>query len=261
MVELEIEAHNLARQLFGDDAEKHTFFTRRLIAIYEKAQDKDVLIIHNPGGWGNTLLDLGQSWEKSLVEGVGHSTESLGYKSIVMQYFRTADGWWEIMKDLEEQARYFAGKARIMAAELDLVTKHLKELRVVMVGVSQGAALSNAVLQYSGQSDRLCSIEVGLPFPYQRRRVVTEKTLILNSNGVEPDAVMEWDIIKMSQAFFTAPVRWMKYRFQHKPKKFSYCINVPGHDYNWDYPEVQRRIEDFFTVNFGTKKNKEVDVS
>jgi hypothetical protein len=45
---------------------------------------------------------------------------------------------------------------------------------------------------------------------------------------------------------------------QGQPKKFSYCINVPGHEYNWEYPEVQRQIEDFLNLNFGTKNNAEV---
>ena len=258
---LEDDANHLAEQLFKDDTQKRARFTSRLLDMCTRAQDKDFLLIHNPGGWGTTHLENLLQWERSIVEGVGATIEKLGYTCLLIPYFRTNSGWWEIMRDIKEQTRFFTSKAKIMAAELKFITEHLNNLRMIMIGVSQGAAFSNAVLQYLDGHDRVFSIELGMPFPYKSRRVITGKTLALDSNGLMPDALMEWDVPTIVRTYVGAPFRWIKYKIQGKQIKFTYCINVPGHDYNWDYPEVQRQVEEFLNLNFGNKSNVEVEVS
>ncbi len=255
---LKEEAEHLAEQLFGNDIKKRTSFTSRLLAMCTRAQGKDFLLIHHPGGWGTTHLENLLQWERSIVEGVSTTIGKLGYTWSLMQYFRTNSGWREMMRDVREQARFFISKAKIMAAELKFVTRHFDALRVIMIGVSQGAAFSNAVSQHLDEDDRVFSIELGIPFPYKSRRVITPKTLALDSNGLMPDALMDWNIPTILRTYLTAPYRWIKYRLQGKRIKFTYCINVPGHDYNWDYPEVQRQVEEFLDLNFGNRSNAEV---
>lgn len=255
------EANRLAEQLFDNDDKKRASFSSRLLTMCTKAGGKDFLLIHNPGGWGTTHLENLLQWERSIVEGVSSTIEKLGYTWSLIQYFRTNSGWRERTEDVKEQARFFTSKAKIMAAELKFVTQHFNALRVVMIGVSQGAAFSNAVLQYLDGRDRVFSIELGMPFPYKSRRVITEQTLALDSNGLMPDALMEWDVPTIVKTYVGAPFRWIKYKIQGKQIKFTYCINVPGHDYNWDYPEVQRQVEEFLNLNFGNKRNVEVEVS
>ncbi len=261
LLTLEKEANRLAEKLFNNDAEKSASFTSRLLDICTKVQGKDFLLIHNPGGWGNTHLGNLLHWERSIVEGVSGTIEKLGYTSLLIQYFRSNSGWREIMGDIKEQARFFTSKAKIMAAELEFITRHFDTLHVVMIGVSQGAAFSNAVSQNLDGLDQVSSIELGLPFPYKSRRIITENTLALDGNGLMPDALMEWNIPVILRTYLVAPFRWIKYKLQGKLVKFTYCINVPGHDYNWDYPEVQRQIEDFLNLKFGTKINTEGEVS
>jgi hypothetical protein len=199
-------------------------------------------------------------WERSIVEGVCTTIEKLGYSRYLMQYFRTGPGSREIFRDIREQAKFFENKAKILAAGLDFLHRHNEKLTVIMIGVSQGAAFTNSVVQVLNDKERIFDIELGLPFPYKSRRVVTEKTLALDSNGLMPDALMEWDVSTILRTYLTAPFRWLKYRFQGKNIKFTYCINVPGHDYNWDYPEVQRQVEDFLRTNFGNNNKEEVEV-
>ena len=127
-----------------------------------------------------------------------------------------------------------------------------------MIGVSQGAAFSNAVSQYLNGGDRVYSIELGTPFPYKSRRIISENTLALDSNGLMPDSLLEWNVPVIFKTYASAPFRWMKYKVQGKNIKFTYCINVPGHDYNWDYPEVQRQVEEFLSLKFGRKGDVEV---
>ncbi len=254
------EVEYLASQFFSDDMAKHASFTSRLLDIYINARDKDFLLIHNPGGWGTTPLERTLQWERSIVEGVHATIDRLGYTSLLRQYFRTGQGIRERIMDFREQTRFFLNKAKLMSAELKFITEHLKNLRVIVIGVSQGAAFSNAVMQNTGENERITSIELGLPFPYENRRLITENILAVNSNGLMPDAVMEWNVFTMLKMFSFAPFRWIIYRLKGKRIKLSYCVNMPGHDYNWEYPEVQRQIEEFLYTNFGNRSNVEVDV-
>ncbi|MBI4188230.1 MAG: hypothetical protein HY529_03375 [Chloroflexi bacterium] len=254
---LEEEAKQLAQRLFGNDRQKCLAFTRQLLDIYATARDKDFLLIHNPGGWGNTRLENCLPWERSIVEGISNTMGKRGYTGALIQYFRTGTGWREIMRDIREQSRFFASKAEVLAVELKFIIEHLDSLKVIMIGASQGAAFSNAAMQHTKNLEPVHSIELGIPSFYKSRRVITEKTLAIDSNGLMPDAMMEWDILTILKAFGAAPFRWIKYRLQGTPIRFSYCINVPGHEYNWEYPEVQRHIEDFLNLNFVTK-NAEV---
>ena len=249
----------MAQQLFGNDAQKCVSFTDRVLDICTSAQDKDFLLIHNPGGWGHTPLEQSLQWERSIVEGIRDVVEELGYTWLLIQYIRTGHSWLDKIRDAREQASFFTSKAKVMAAELKFITQHLSHLKVIMIGVSQGAAFGNAVTQESGVSGQVYSIELGMPFPYKSRRVINENTLAVDGNGLMPDALMEWDVITIVKTYVGAPYRWIKYRLQGKPRKFTWCINVPGHDYNWEYPEVQRQIGNFFEVNFGNKNNVEVD--
>ena len=248
------EANHLAEQLFGADVKKRTGFTSRLIDTCSKASGKDFLLIHNPGGWGSTETEELLQWERSIVEGVSNSMQKLGYECSAMQYFRSNHDWRAILGDIREQTRFFSSKAKTMAAELEFVTGHFDTIQVIMIGVSQGAAFSDAVTQnLNGQKNRVFSIELGMPFPYKSRRLITERTLALDSNGLMPDALMDWNVPTILRTYLTAPFRWIKFKIQGKQVKFTYCINVPGHDYNWDYPEVQHKIENFLNTNFGNK--------
>ena len=85
--------------------------------------------------------------------------------------------------------------------------------------------------------------------------------MALDSNGLMPDAMMEWDILSMFKAFSAAPFRWIKHQLEGKPIKLGHCINVPGHEYNWEHPEVQRQIKDFLEINFSTNSDREARVT
>jgi len=262
---LQAEASQLAQQIFGHNIKKCNRFTNRLLNICARAQGKDFLLIHNPGGFGSTPLELCLEWERSIVEGIRATIERLGYSSLLTQYFRSGHSWWARMWDLREQLRFFfrgkSSKAKILAAELRFITRHLDSLGVILVGVSQGAAFGNAVMRQLDELQHIYSIELGILFVHMSRRVITERTLAIDSNGVVPDAVMELNIPTIIKAYFMAPFRWIRYRLEGKPRKFTDCINVPGHEYSWEYPEVQRQIRDFLNLNFGTESNVEVGLS
>lgn len=256
---LQEKVSHLGQQLFGDDIKKCTSFTNRLWDIYTRAQGKDFLLIHNPGGWGSTPLEHLLKWERSIVDGVIATLEELEYSWLLTQHFRGGSSWWAHMRDVRKEAIFFfkgvAFKADVLAAELRFIVQHLNNLNVILLGASQGAAFSNAVMRQLDGLQRVYSIELGIFFPHLSRRLVTERTLAIDSNGTMPDPMVHRDLVVGFKVYITAPFRWIKYRLDGKPKKFSHCINAPGHDYNWQYPKVRHQIIDFLKINFGTDKS------
>jgi hypothetical protein len=242
----------VARRLFGNREERVAAFTGRVMDTCARAQGKDFLLIHNPGGWGNRTFEQCLDWERSVVNGVSAAIEKLGYDQLMIQYLRSGMGWGEWLRDIRDQLRFFASKAKIMAAELELVTRHLDDLKVILIGVSQGAAFANAVMRQLDGHHRVYSIELGMFFFHLSRRLITKQTLSMDSNGFEPDAAVCRDMLPVIRAYSAAPVRWIKLLLKGKPVRFTYCVNVRGHNYDWSYPEVQKQVTDFLLTKFGT---------
>ena len=254
---LQEEISHLAQQLFGDDTKKCASFTNRLGDIYTRSKDKDFLLIHNSGGWGSTYLKDCLEWERSVVEGVSATIEQLGYSPLLIQYFRSGHSKWEHVLGVRREIRFLLGRryfeVEIMAAKLKFIAQHLGNLKVILIGASQGAAFGNAVMRNLDGVHQVYSIELGIFFPHVPRRVITDRTLAIDNNGLMPDPMCHRNLWAGFKAYITAPFRWVKYRLQGNPQKFTYCVNTPGHEYSWEYPEVQQRIRDFLTTNFGTK--------
>ena len=257
---LKEEASYLGQQLFGNEAAKCAGFTNRLWDICTRARGKDFLLIHSPGGWGSTPLEHLLPWERSIVEGVTATLKEMGYSWLLTQHFRSSNSWWTHLQDIKNEADFFfkgtSFKAEVMAAELKFIAHHLNNPKVILLGASQGAAFSNAVMRQLGGLRRVYSIELGIFFPHLPRRVVTKRTLAIDNNGLLPDPMVHLNLKVGFKVYITAPFRWVKYRLAGKPKKFTHCINAPGHDYGWQYPKVRQQIVDFLNINFSAKKPK-----
>jgi len=247
------EARRLGRQLFGDDSGQGVRFADRLLELYAGARGKDFLLIHNPGGWGNSPLEYCLHWERSIVAGVSGTLDRLGYSWSLSQHFRSGSGWREHLQDIREQLRFFTFRRKVLAAEVEFLVQHIKDLKVILIGISQGAGFSNAVMQKLDELHRVYSIELGVFFLQRSRRVLTERTLAIDHNGLIADAVIEGNVLAMLKTLPAALFRWIVYRLKGKPVKFSRCIKLAGHDYHWEYPQVSQRIGDFLEVNFGVK--------
>jgi len=252
---LQTEAKRVAEDLYGKRNGHSAHFTERLIGMVEEAGNKDFLVIHNPGGWGCSPLEQCLDWERSIVEGVTNTVQRLGYSAAVMQHLRAGNSWWSHLRDLRDQERFFirgrTRKARVLAAEVNFVTRCTDKLQVIMVGVSQGAAFSNAVMRQLGEAKRVYSIELGIVFAHVPRRVVTDHICAIDNNGICPDPMVRRDLLAGIKSYGAAPMIWLKCQLQRRPQRFTRCIHMPGHDYNWKYPAVRQRIEDFLSTAFG----------
>ena len=224
-----------------------------LVETCKAAQGRDVLVVHSPGGWGCADIKHLINWERSLVIGIQDALSKLGLNAVLVQYFRSGNTFWDHLTHIPEQIKYFLTgeiyQAKVMAAQVRFIYEHLHNIKIVLLGVSQGAAFNNSVMEHSDRNPNIFSIEVGTFFTQLKRRVITEQTLALDSNGLMPDPVVRRNVGAALKAYFLAPFSWAKYKFAGQSVKYTYCINVPGHDYNWNYPDVQRRISDFLKVH------------
>jgi hypothetical protein len=250
-------AGQLAAKLFPHSSKKRKLFFGGLKDLYSSAHNKDVLIIHSPGGWGNTHWEGLLDWEKSVVTGVTATVEKLGYSSIMKQYFRSGDALWGGRSWFKESQFFLWGKnfrAEVFAEELNFITTNLPGLKIVLVGASQGAAFDNAVMTHLENAGSVYSIELGTFFAHMRRRILTQHNLAIDSNGLMSDPMCHRDLWKGTKSYFKAFVLWFKYEAHGKHVKFTDCINTPGHEYQWDYPEVHGRITKFLTNVLGEKR-------
>jgi len=247
------QAFTLAKQLYPGEERQQTYIVDRLIDFYNAAKDQDVLVVYSPGGWGSAELRDLIDWELSIVEGVKSSLTRSGLRWTLVQYLRTKNSWWDHLRHLPEQLVYAAtGKlyqARVMAVELEFIKKYLKNLKIVLLGASQGAAFDNSVMKCLNNRKDIYSIELGIFFAHLPRRVITENTLVVDSNGLVPDPVVHWNFVKALRAYSTAPFRWIKYKMAGERVKFTYCINVPGHEYRWEYVHIRSQIINFIETN------------
>jgi pimeloyl-ACP methyl ester carboxylesterase len=247
------EADRLAGQLFGS-GEAGSDFANQLLDVCARAKGKDFLIVHNPGGWGHARLDECLAWERSIVAGIKGVVEEMGYSLLLTQYFRSGRGWREQMRDLRDQFSFFAPKARAMASWLRFILTHVNDIKVILVGISQGAAFGSSVMRQLGGSYPVYSIELGFPFQYKSWRIITERTLAMDSNGVRPDVLAQGNLRVGAGILMAAPFKWIWHRLRGRRVAFAHCVNAPGHEYDWSNPEIQKPIRDFLKTCFGAKK-------
>ncbi len=249
----------LARRLYPHNSVKRQQSQARLVDYYQKAKDKDILVIHSPGGWGNTEWEGIQGWEKSIVTGVTLTLEKLGYNSIVVQYFRSGNGFIKHMRDLSKEIRFFYTganyRADVMSEEIKFIARILPMVKIVLVGASQGAAFDNAAMMRLGETEQVYSIELGTFFPHMKRRRLTARTLAIDNNGILPDPMCQRDLWAGYKAYVNAFYHWFQYKIMGKKVKFTNCINTPGHEYKWEYKAVNIPITDFLTAKLGVKRS------
>jgi hypothetical protein len=172
-----------------------------------------------------------------------------------LQFFRSGTGWPERLKNTVPEWQFFcAGKstrARIMAEELRFMVGHLPDLKVVLVGASQGAAFNNAIMRYLGASGSVYSIELGTFFPHMKRRLITDRTLAIDSNGLMRDPMCQRDLWAGVKSYIKAFGRWFRAKAKRQRVMFTHLINTPGHEYGWEYPAVHTNITAFLKERFG----------
>jgi hypothetical protein len=260
---VEQQAWQVAAEAVGSGRKAQERFVSEVLDLYSKAKDSDIVILCNSGGWGTKPLSSdyqGQSW----LTGIMTNLTQLGYKPCVVDDIRTGDGLIEHLFEFKEDLTNYPSKANVLAAKIDFLTQHIANLKVIITGQSNGAALAGEVANRLKDNSRVYSIQMGIPFWH--RVYELSNSLVIDTSGVRPDALTQRNLVAiiksnwgklfiLNHAPAFTPVDWCISRafLILTSYNFGLGLHAPGHEYMWEYPGVGPVIEAFLVKNFGTQ--------
>ena len=236
------DAAELAAELFGDDQQKGHDFISQLLATYLAAKDKDIVIIFNSGGFGWTPVEDSVQGA-DLAAGIKSVLVGSGYKVLFLDHFRTAETLNGYLSEFMAEAGFYP-KAEDLALRVEFLTGHIPGISVILTGHSNGSGICERVMRILRDNQQVYSVQLGPPA--WNGSANSERSLVMRSNGVIPDAFSQGNlptIIRANlEALFGIP--------QENPDKILFYIGAPGHDYRWQYPEVRYQITDFLNKHW-----------
>ncbi len=177
----------------------------------------------------------------SVMRGIETSLLEKGLSTVIIEFMRAHYRGTGFMQEVVEMSRGYPNKAPQLARELEFLLHYNPSLKMIVTGRSHGAVFANQVMKLLEGRPRVFAILAGTPFWY--RGSFGENTLFIDSNGTRPDAYHRGDWGTIIKANLHLPRR------QPPPggaiQILKWYINMPGHEYHWQYPAVRARIRQF----------------
>jgi hypothetical protein len=155
-------------------------------------------------------------------------------------YYRTRGGIFGKLRTISEMFELHQSDASRLPGEIDRFLSRHPEQRVVMIGLSNGAAFADEVMQRLSETaqGRVCAIEAGGPFLGQSDP--DEYVLRLDNHGLDPVATGEYWIMMRTWGggLFRRVYSWLAGREGPKAEAF-----VREHEYSW--PSVRQEVVSF----------------
>ncbi len=240
------DATRLASELFGDHPEKNDEFVNQLMATYLAAKDRDIVVIFNSGGWGWAAVEETREG-KSFINGIEAELASMGYSSLFLNHKRTAKTLDSGISELMLAVELYPTKAKDLAARIEFLSNHIPGIKVILIGVSNGTLICDDVMNILEDNPQVYSIQLGPPS--WSGATSSDRSLVMRSNGAVPDSFSQGDLF----AIISANIEALFGISPEGPGDILLYIEAPGHDYNWEYPEVRSQIINFLEQNFGLK--------
>jgi len=218
--------------------------------IYLEAEDEDVVLIWNSGGWGRKSFQDDPDWV-DFFEGIESELRDMGYSSVTVDYVRSENNLLGLAREIMGSLIRYPSRAKELADEVDLLTKSNSDCKVILVGLCTGAIFVNEVMKHLEDNPRVYSIQVSQLFWY--RASTAQRSLVINDNGETTDVLTTgsifWSIIRENA--WCLPTT-------EKPPGGSVMLGdrylkAPGHEYMWDLPGVRSEITSFLHTNFGSQ--------
>jgi len=215
-------------------------------AIFNSPSQNDVIIIFNPGGFGNVPLEKAKDFAP-IIERIQEILNEQGYNSIVIPYKRTKNDFLGKIGGIKESFRSFQDQSEKLAIEINNFLEKNPDKKIIMAGLSNGAAFVNETMKKISINlkNNIFAIEIGTPF--WEKPLVSENVLFLDNNGKDP--LSKGEIKTLFFTFLKAPIRLISSRFLGKNLSFSQAFYIPGHDYKWNTvgPKISTFLEEKFS--------------
>lgn len=240
------DAARLATELFGNGPREYHDFINQLLATYLVAKDKDIVMFFNSGGWGWTLIEDSPE-AQSFATGMESELASLGYTSLMLDYSRTASTLNGHLSELMLAVGLYPLKAKDLASRVEFLTNHIPGIKVILTGMSNGTLIGESVMNILRDIPQVYSIQLGPPF--WSNSIVSDRSLAIRSNGIVPDSFSQGNVFTIIRASLESLFGMSQDNAGH----ILLYVKAPGHDYQWQYPEVRSQIISFLQQNFGLK--------
>ena len=255
------EAHELSVELYGNSAAMRSRFMGKLLPIYAQAANEDVVIIATPGGWGvDAVTEGGQWWP--VVEGMRSTLEGWGYSPVIVDYLRmtTRADTSAYFREIQDLFRFYGVTANELAAIVKFLVEDNPEVKIIITGLSHGAAYTDAVIKRLYSEPQVLEHVVGIEGgpPWYHFCLQSDRAFVTRSNGIVPDNWSQGNRALIFRKTITGTVEWLadktpwfanEQRRIEKHNRHAYYIQTPGHDYGW-YPEFSFLVTGFLQPHF-----------
>jgi len=237
------DATRLATEVYGSSPEEYNDFVNQLLATYLEVRDEDFVVIFNSGGWGWNILEASPQWT-SIFTGIQSELADLGYTSLLLNYQRATDTVGGYFDEFMSMISLYPSQANDLANSIEFLTKHITDLRVIIVGESTGTIIADSTMSLLRDNPRVYSIQTGPPFWH--KTVMLERTLVLQSNSIMPDYFSRGDILTL----ICANLEGLFGFSPDEAGRILVYLRAPGHEYWWQDPGVYSQITSFLQQNF-----------
>jgi hypothetical protein len=222
--------------LFGGDPAPYDFEFAELAEVPLRSQ---VIILAHFGGWGNVHVEDAHDI-LPIIDGIREHLRAGEVSTILVPFYRSRGGVFGKLRTISEMFELHQSDASRLPGEIDRFLSRHPEQRVIMIGLSNGAAFADEVMQRLSETaqGRVCAIEAGGPFLGQSDP--DESVLRLDNHGLDPVATGEYWILMRTWGggLFRRVYAWLTGRELTKTKAF-----VSEHEYSW--PSVRQEVVSF----------------
>jgi hypothetical protein len=207
--------------------------------LKKAGENSNLIIIFNSGGFGTVQLDKAYDF-KPIIEGTKRVAENLNYKVSIVSYYRTEESLLGKAAYLKEIIFNFPKESGYLARELEKFSKENPNDKIIMAGLSNGAAFADLTMKkINCCGNNISAIELGTPFWIKKQN--KDNIIYFNNNG--QDTFSRGNIGLLIWSTVKAPFKMVYGKIIGKPVSFPEAMNVPGHQYTWS--EVGPQISQF----------------
>ena len=212
----------------------------------EEAEDKDVVLVWNSGGWGRKTIEDDPDWV-DIFSGIESELRDMGYSTVTVSYIRSENNLRGLLREIAGSLLYFPTRAEKLADEVNLLTESNSDCKVILLATSNGAIFVNEVMKHLEDNPGVYSIQTSRLFWY--RDSTAQRSLLIDGNGETRDVLSSgniWSIIRENA---------LRIPTAEKPPGGSVMIGdrylkAPGHEYMWEQPSVRSEIISFLHTHF-----------
>ncbi len=209
--------------------------------LLNSASGNDVIIIFNSGGWGDTPLEKADDFAP-IISGIEATLNDWGYRSIVIPYERTKDGFLGKITGAKGEIENFPESSKKLVKEVEEFLKENPSKKIIIAGLSNGAAFVDKTTKNLDEfKNSILAIEVGVPFWHSASKL--ENALQLDNNGKDSLAVGKIEVLVAT--LFKTSFKWIMAKISGDDLSLVQALQAPGHKYSWDAPEVGPQIVSF----------------